>query len=60
MAWTNHDKCKPSFKSKHEMRKPKTKTWNVQNIGSNKISIWKHENNKTRLWCKIIPKMNVE
>jgi len=38
----------------------RTKTWNVQNIGLNVILLWKHENNKIEIWCKIVPKINVE
>jgi hypothetical protein len=35
-------KGKPSFKFKH-----KTQKLSVQKIGSNKILLWKHENNIT-------------
>jgi len=38
----------------------RTKTWSVQDIGLNVILLWKHENNKIEIWCKIIPKINVE
>jgi hypothetical protein len=38
----------------------RTKTWSVQDIGLNVILLWKHENYKIEIWCKIIPKINVE
>jgi hypothetical protein len=51
------------FKSKNI--KTKNKKWDVQDKRENKslfanICKHEHEKNKTRLWCKIVPKIDVE
>jgi hypothetical protein len=57
---TNHDKGRANFKSKYKIGKSKTRIWSLQNIGSNETLLQKHENNKTRLWCMIVPKIDIE
>jgi hypothetical protein len=53
----SHDKGRPNFSPNHETWKPRTRTQIMQDVGSNKALLQKHENNKTKLWCKIIPKI---
>ncbi len=38
---TNHNKGKPSFKYKHKTWKPNPRIWNVQDVRSNEILLWK-------------------
>jgi hypothetical protein len=53
--WTNHDKWKLHFKSKHSKTKnnKKTSTQSLQNIIFMEFYL-KHGKNKTRLSCKIL------
>jgi len=39
-TWTNHNKGKLKFKSKHEITKSKTKTWCVHNVISSNKKIY--------------------
>jgi hypothetical protein len=45
----SHDKGRPNSSPNHGTRKPRTRTQIVQDVGSNKALLQKHENNKTKL-----------
>jgi len=58
------ERSKFNFQTKNNTRlcDSKTRTQDVQSKCENKSSSCKHEHEKnmTRLWCKIMPKINVE
>jgi len=45
----SHDKGRPNSNPNHGTQKPRTRTQIVQDVGSNKALLQKHENNKTKL-----------
>jgi hypothetical protein len=53
-------KGKFGFKFKHRTQKTKDKNKKCVRCKLNGILLWKHENNIKWLWCKIVPKFNVE